>query len=110
MAAAIAVPTGTVVAASDPPPPAVKKIKVQHKEKKLLGQNGHTSSQFKKQIKMAAGLSSSSSSSSRATNKVGLEEFLINLSNNLSLHRVFPEDEKDAAILLMALSSGLVHG
>ncbi|KAL0308501.1 UNVERIFIED_CONTAM: putative GATA transcription factor 22 [Sesamum radiatum] len=63
---------------------------------------------LKKGCKMAAAGSSSSSSSSSTSSR--LEEFLINLSNNLALHRVFPEDEKDAAILLMALSSGLVHG
>lgn len=38
------------------------------------------------------------------------EDFYINLSKNLAFHRVFPQDEKEAAILLMALSCGLVHG
>jgi hypothetical protein len=28
----------------------------------------------------------------------------------LSVQQVFPQDEKEAAILLMALSYGLVHG
>lgn len=42
--------------------------------------------------------------------KSELEEFLIKLSEKLAIHRVFPQDEKEAAILLMALSSGLVHG
>lgn len=42
--------------------------------------------------------------------KMGLEDLLRNLSNKLAFHGVFPQDEKEAAILLMALSSGLVHG
>lgn len=42
--------------------------------------------------------------------KICFEEFLISLSNNLAFHRVFPQDEKEAAILLMALSCDLVHG
>ncbi|KAK7329078.1 hypothetical protein VNO77_23224 [Canavalia gladiata] len=32
------------------------------------------------------------------------------LSKNLALQQVFPQDEKEAAILLMALSYGLLHG
>lgn len=60
--------------------------------------------------------SSSSSSSYNNNNDVQqkknlcFEDFFVNLSNNLAIHRVFPQDEKEAAILLMALSSGLVHG
>lgn len=77
------------------------KIKVQHKEKK----NGH-SSKLKKRLKTAEGAVGSPSNGQ----KIGFEDFLINISNNLAFHRVFPEDEKDAAILLMALSSGLVNG
>ncbi|KAK4415668.1 putative GATA transcription factor 22 [Sesamum alatum] len=95
--AAAAAANGTVVANAMP---ATLKIKVQQKEK-TTGKN--VRGRLKKGCKMAAAGSSSSSSSR-------LEEFLINLSNNLGLHRVFPKDEKDAAILLMALSSGLVHG
>ncbi|KAL2251100.1 putative GATA transcription factor 22 [Sesamum indicum] len=100
MAAAAA--NGMVVANARP---ATLKIKVQHKEMKTTGKN--VSGGLKKGCKIASAGSSSSSSSSKASR---LEEFLINLSNNLAVHRVFPEDEKDAAILLMALSSGLVHG
>ncbi|KAK4479073.1 hypothetical protein RD792_014584 [Penstemon davidsonii] len=88
-----------------PPPPLAMKIKVQHKEKNnnnTIGENGHV----KKRLKMADDAGSTSSNGQ----KVGFEDFLINLSEKLAFHRVFPEDEKDAAILLMALSSGLVHG
>ncbi|KAL1547763.1 putative GATA transcription factor 22 [Salvia divinorum] len=65
-------------------------------------------SQFKKRCKVGYGGSSTSNSNGK---KMEFEDFLINLSNKLALiHRVFPQDEKEAAILLMALSSGLVHG
>ncbi|KAL7095953.1 hypothetical protein ACP275_10G054900 [Erythranthe tilingii] len=108
MAAAAAAASGTVVAANQLPP--VLKIKVQHKEK--MGKNNGHSSQLKKRCKTAANNTNagSSDSTNNEKKKLGFEEFLINLSNNLSIHRVFPDDEKDAAILLMALSSGLVHG
>ncbi|XP_030541803.1 GATA transcription factor 21 [Rhodamnia argentea] len=42
--------------------------------------------------------------------KLCLEEFAIRLSKHLAFQRVFPQEEKEAAILLMALSYGLVHG
>ncbi|KAL9154068.1 hypothetical protein ABFS82_10G089500 [Erythranthe guttata] len=110
MAAAAAAASGAVVAANQPPP--VLKIKVQHKEK--MGKNNGHSSLLKKRFKTADNNTNAAGSSADSTNngkkKLGFEEFLINLSNNLSIHRVFPDDEKDAAILLMALSSGLVHG
>ncbi|KAL2547911.1 putative GATA transcription factor 22 [Forsythia ovata] len=75
--------------------PAMK-IKVNQKEKR--GKKGHT------RFNMAAGASNGQKK------KLGFEEFLINLNKDLAFHRVFPQDEKEAAILLMALSSGLVHG
>lgn len=37
------------------------------------------------------------------------DEVIISLSKNSAFHRVFPQDETDAAILLMALSCSLVH-
>ncbi|GER37110.1 GATA domain class transcription factor [Striga asiatica] len=97
-AAAAAAANGTTVAASDHENPAKMKIKVKYK-----GKNAH----FKKRCKIAT---SEVGSQSNGQKKIEFEDFLINLSKNLSYHRVFPEDEKDAAILLMALSSGLVHG
>ncbi|XP_042047813.1 putative GATA transcription factor 22 [Salvia splendens] len=61
-----------------------------------------------KRCKVGGGGSSTSNSNGR---KMEFEDFLINLSNKLALiHRVFPQDEKEAAILLMAISSGHVHG
>ncbi|KAL8498134.1 hypothetical protein ACS0TY_021461 [Phlomoides rotata] len=91
-------------AAANGPPAAAVKIK----EKK----KGH-SSQLKKRYKMAVGGTAgvgSAAASNGQLKKSGFEDFLIKISNNLAFHRVFPEDEKDAAILLMALSSGLVNG
>ncbi|KAI7741269.1 hypothetical protein M8C21_016598 [Ambrosia artemisiifolia] len=43
------------------------------------------------------------------TRKNTVEEFLVSLSKSLAFHGVFPQDEKEAAILLMALSCGYVH-
>ncbi|KAL0904005.1 hypothetical protein M5K25_026074 [Dendrobium thyrsiflorum] len=41
--------------------------------------------------------------------KLSFEDIVISLNKSLlALNRVFPQDEKDAAILLMALSSGIV--
>lgn len=39
-----------------------------------------------------------------AQKKVCLEDFLVSLTDNLVYDQVFPQDEKDAAILLMAMS------
>lgn len=44
-----------------------------------------------------------------AGKKVCLEDFLLNLTNNLAYHQVLPQDEKDAAILLMAMSLHHTH-
>ncbi|ESW10726.1 hypothetical protein PHAVU_009G232700 [Phaseolus vulgaris] len=38
------------------------------------------------------------------------EDLTVRLSNNSAVQQVFPQDEKEAAILLMALSHGLLHG
>ncbi|KAK7329698.1 hypothetical protein VNO77_23873 [Canavalia gladiata] len=47
---------------------------------------------------------------SQSKRKFGFEDLTLRLSKKLALHQVFPQDEKEAAILLMALSYGLVHG
>ncbi|KAL3535620.1 hypothetical protein ACH5RR_004081 [Cinchona calisaya] len=87
------------------------KIKVQNKDK-LKSNNGH---QFKKRCKLHTNTTTISTAESSQNlhavqKKNGFEDFLFNLSKNLAFHRVFPQDEKEAAILLMALSCGLVHG
>ncbi|XP_057768267.1 putative GATA transcription factor 22 [Salvia miltiorrhiza] len=83
-------------------PPAMK-IKLQQK-----GKNGQAASQLKKRCKTSA--VAAAAAGGNVQKRIGFEDFLINLSKNLAFHRVFPDDEKDAAILLMALSSGLVNG
>ncbi|XP_075502088.1 putative GATA transcription factor 22 [Primulina tabacum] len=105
MAAASAAANGMAVVLTDEPP-SLKTIKLKNKEK--TSKKGNTSS-FKKHCKMAA-TAAGSSSNGDTRKKLDLEDFLINLSKNLAFRfRVFPQDEKDAAILLMALSSGLIH-
>uniref|UniRef100_A0A6V7QSS7 GATA-type domain-containing protein n=1 Tax=Ananas comosus var. bracteatus TaxID=296719 RepID=A0A6V7QSS7_ANACO len=44
-----------------------------------------------------------------AKKKVKFEDVIISLNNNSAFHRVFLQDEKDAAILLMGLSCGLIQ-
>lgn len=46
----------------------------------------------------------------RNKKKLCFEDLAISISQNSAFQRVFPQDEKEAAILLMALSYGLVHG
>ncbi|XP_058069250.1 putative GATA transcription factor 22 [Magnolia sinica] len=46
----------------------------------------------------------------RTKKKLRFDDFRISLSKNSAFHQVFPQDEKEAAILLMALSCGLVNG
>ncbi|XP_068649358.1 putative GATA transcription factor 22 isoform X2 [Aristolochia californica] len=59
------------------------------------------SSQYKKRCKLGG---------PRSRKKIRFDEFTISLSKNSAFHQVFPQDEKEAAILLMALSCGLVRG
>ena len=41
--------------------------------------------------------------------KISFEDFALSLSKNLTFRPAFPKDEEEAAILLMALSCGLLH-
>ena len=97
MAAAAAAANGTILAAANPPS---MKSKVQHKDKK--SSNGYVP-KFKKKCKP-------NTVPTRGRKKLCFEDFTISLSKNSAFQRVFPQDEKEAAILLMALSYGLVHG
>lgn len=54
--------------------------------------------------------STTSSSSSISSNKLCFEDLTIILSKSSAYQQVCPQDEKEAAILLMALSYGMVHG
>lgn len=100
MAAAAAAANGTILAADATT--MKSSTKVQRKEKKPKNGNGVVP-QFKKRCKLTA-------SPSRGRKKICFEDLAISISKNSAFQRVFPQDEKDAAILLMALSYGLVHG
>lgn len=58
---------------------------------------------FKKRCRFAA-----ASVDTARERKLCFEDIVVRLSESSAFHRVFPQDEKDAAILLMALSSGLL--
>ncbi|ESQ54674.1 hypothetical protein EUTSA_v10025461mg [Eutrema salsugineum] len=51
-----------------------------------------------------------SSSTCSSSNKFDFDDLAIILSKSSAYQQVFPQDEKEAAILLMALSYGMVHG
>jgi hypothetical protein len=97
MAAAAAAANGTILAAN---PPSMKS-KVQHKDKR--SSNGSYVPKFKKKCQITT-------PSHGRKKKLCFEDFTLSLSKNSAFQRVFPQDEKEAAILLMALSYGLVHG
>ncbi|XP_039051249.1 GATA transcription factor 21-like [Hibiscus syriacus] len=81
------------------------KIKVQNnKEKKSrIGQ-------FRKQLFKSPSDHNSPYNHQQSQKKLCVKEFALSLSKNSALQRVFSQDVEDAAILLMELSCGLVHG
>ncbi|XVF35015.1 hypothetical protein REPUB_Repub18cG0108600 [Reevesia pubescens] len=95
-AAAAAAENGTVVAAAETTPSNMKS-KVQHNKAKRSS-NGCVAQLKNKKCKL--------SSQSQGRKKLCFEDLRIILSKNSAFHRVFPQDEKEAAILLMALSYG----
>ncbi|KAF8034099.1 hypothetical protein BT93_C0396 [Corymbia citriodora subsp. variegata] len=107
--AAATAANGTIV-----PPPTMTspaKCKLKNKDNKRPGIKaaiGQESETIKKRFK----LPSPALASPRETKKLCLEDFAARVSKHYSanLQRVFPQEEKEAAILLMALSCGLVHG
>ncbi|KAI7727180.1 hypothetical protein M8C21_026993 [Ambrosia artemisiifolia] len=87
---------------------SLKATKILHKDRKKVPNNGIFTKYKKKQYsKQRSTTLLPYSSSPKRKNRV--EELLVTLSKNLAFHRVFPQDEKEAAILLMALSCGCVH-
>ncbi|XP_059634824.1 putative GATA transcription factor 22 [Cornus florida] len=96
VAAAAAAANGTFVATESS---SSMKTKVHHKDNR--SNKGHVS-HYKKRSKLGI-------SSDHARKKLCFEDFLISVSKNLAFHSVFPQDEKEAAILLMALSCGIVR-
>ncbi|MFQ6668236.1 hypothetical protein Gotur_033965 [Gossypium turneri] len=96
-AAAATASNGTIVATETT---TSMKNKVQNKAKR--SSNGCVAKLKNKKCKL--------SSQSPGRNKLCFEDLRIILSKSSAFHGVFPQDEKEAAILLMALSYGLVHG
>ncbi|KAK9131142.1 hypothetical protein Sjap_011629 [Stephania japonica] len=81
-----------------------KVIMNHHKKEKKPSGKGYNHHYKKQRCKLAGAAPLSS-----ARKLSCFEDFTINLSKNSAFHRhVFPQDEKEAAILLMALSYGLV--
>ncbi|KAK7265367.1 hypothetical protein RJT34_32986 [Clitoria ternatea] len=98
-AAAAASGNGTMIVEAGK---SVKGNKLQKKEKKSRIESAP---QMKKKRKLGG-----KGTQSRKNKFGGFEDLRLRLNKNLALHQVFPQDEKEAAILLMALSYGLVHG
>lgn len=96
-AAAATASNGTIVATETT---TSMKNKVQNKAKR--SSNGCVAKLKNKKCKL--------SSQPQGRNKLCFEDLRIILSKSSAFHGVFPQDEKEAAILLMALSYGLVHG
>lgn len=105
MAAAAAAANGTILAvdgASMKNSSTTNKVQQKEKKSRMSGTNGCLP--FKKRCKLT------SPSRGQRKNKLCFEDLTISVSKNTAFQRVFPQDERDAAILLMALSYGLVHG
>ncbi|XP_076904117.1 uncharacterized protein LOC143559416 [Bidens hawaiensis] len=88
-------------------PTSLKATKILHKDYKKPNKGHVTKCKNKLCSNQINAKASPSSLSPMRKNTV--EEFLVSLSKNLALHCVSPQDEKEAAILLMALSCGYVH-
>lgn len=99
MAAAAAAANGTIIPVTPPPP---LKIKLKNKKKRSKGLLLHDPPLKKPR-------QSSPKSSPPSKNKlVGFEDFTSSVLSKHYYAKVFPQDEKEAAILLMAISCGLV--
>lgn len=103
MAEAAAAANGVVVAAADIS--STKSKALHNKEKK-----SRTSQvpQHKNKWKLT-GAGSVADSSHNNDRKLCFKDLALSLRNNSAFGRVFPQDEAEAAILLMELSCGLVH-
>ncbi|KAL5999523.1 hypothetical protein ACLOJK_037808 [Asimina triloba] len=92
-AAAAAAATGGVMATADTLSMASKVPKEKRSD---------CTTQHKKRCKLA--------DAPHPKKKLLFDDLTISLSKSLAFHQVFPQDEKEAAILLMAISYGLVNG
>ncbi|WJX96532.1 hypothetical protein P8452_77727 [Trifolium repens] len=104
LALAAAAANGTTVTADQASSVKRKKLQKKKENKSKIDCSTH----LKKKTKFE----SSSEEQSHQSKKefITFEDLRLSLSKNLSVQQVFPQDEKEAAILLMALSYGLVHG
>ncbi|KAL5572485.1 hypothetical protein UlMin_022082 [Ulmus minor] len=101
---AMAIANGTILAV-DTKEGMKSKGQHKHKDKKSRISNG-CDPQFKKKGKLAT-----TTPSRGRPKKLCFEDLTISMTEKYSsFQRVFPQDEREAAILLMALSYGLVHG
>ncbi|KAL8160855.1 hypothetical protein V2J09_012344 [Rumex salicifolius] len=98
MAAAAAAGSGSML----PNTPPSSKFRAGNNHKKASNINNNGFGAQKKRSKMTK--------PSRDQRKLCFEEFALSLTKKLSIQHVFPQEEKEAAILLMALSCGLVRG
>lgn len=84
------------------------KTKKEQKEKGSSNSTGHNVAKYKirrSKLTSTGPTSLSHDHHQGRINKLCFEDFLISLTNNLAnFHQVFPQDEKEAAIILMALS------
>ncbi|KAI3724810.1 hypothetical protein L1987_64577 [Smallanthus sonchifolius] len=86
-------------------PTSLKATKILHKDCKKPNK-GHVTKCKNRLCSKQINTKPSPSSILSPARKNSVEEFLKSLSQNLAFHRVFSQDEKEAAILLMALSCG----
>ncbi|XP_010438794.1 PREDICTED: putative GATA transcription factor 22 [Camelina sativa] len=108
----------TATGISHESPPVLKK-KMKNKNKRSNGVCNLSSPSDKKMITVEEAATagdletqnnSSMLSSSSSSDKFYFDDLAILLSKSSAYQQVFPQDEKEAAILLMALSYGMVHG
>ncbi|XP_047308922.1 GATA transcription factor 21-like [Impatiens glandulifera] len=91
--------------------PVVKIItKVQNKIEKKRSSNGQDQYLLPYNKRFRDDINNSNNDDHGITKGLCFEDFFMSLTKKLAFHRVFPKDEEEAAILLMALSSGLLHG
>ncbi|KAL3746866.1 hypothetical protein ACJRO7_015760 [Eucalyptus globulus] len=100
-AAAAAAAGGAAVATTDP---TSMRLKGHNKEKK--SRPSHAGQICKKQSKQ---FTSQADSSSHGEKNLFFRDFTLGLSKSSAFLRAFPQDEAEAAILLMELSCGFVH-
>lgn len=104
MAAAAAAANDTAFEKETTPPLVIKTKKHNKLKTKTKQQKDKTSGRGVNVAKFKKRNSNLIIDGHEAQKKVCLEDFLVTHTNNLAYDQVFPQDEKDAAILLMAMS------